>query len=69
MISFNTRLGINPPGRTRPIPSTHVRFPPGWPQRITRASARLSQISTLIESMCGEYNQAGRSVGGAGSCD
>lgn len=56
MTSPNARLGIDPPGRTRPIPSTHVLFPPGWPQRLTRASARLSQISTLIESMCGEYN-------------
>lgn len=56
MTSSNARLGIGPPGRTHPISSTHVCFPPGWPQRLTRASARLSQISTLIESMCGEYN-------------
>lgn len=42
MTSSNARLGIDPPGRTHPIPSTHVRFPPGWPQRLTRASARLS---------------------------
>lgn len=69
MTSSNDRQGINPPGRTRPIPSTHVRVPPGWPQRLTRASARLSQISALIKSMCGEYHQAGRSVGGTGYCD
>lgn len=69
MTSSNASLGINPPGRTRPIPSTHVRVPPGWPQRLTRASARLSQILALIRSMCGEYHQAGRSVGGAGYCD
>lgn len=54
--SSNARLGIDSPRRTHPIPSIHVLFPPGWPQRLTRASARLSQISTLIESMCGEYN-------------
>lgn len=69
MTSSNARLGINPPGRTRPIPSTHVRVPPGWPQRLTRASARLSQIAAPIKSMHGEYHQAGRSVGGAGYCD
>lgn len=69
MTSSNARLGINPPGRTCPIPSTHVRVPPGWPQRLTRASARLSQIPALIKSMYGEYNQAGRSVGGARYCD
>lgn len=69
MTSSNASLGINPPGRTRPIPSTHVRVPPGWPQRLTRASARLSQILALIKSMCGEYHQAGGSVGGAGYCD
>lgn len=56
MTSSNARLGIDPSGRTHPIPSAHVLFPPGWPQRLTRASARLSQISTVIESMCGEYN-------------
>lgn len=69
MTSFNARLGINPPGRTRSIPSTHVRVPPGWPQRPTRASARLSQIPALVKSMCWEYHQAGRSIGGVGYCD
>lgn len=69
MTSSNVRLGIDPPGRTGPVSSTYVRFPPRWPQRLTRASARLSQISTLIESMRGKYHQTGRSVGGTGYCD